>query len=317
MWQAVSSFFKSVWIGLGVIGLALSTGASSARAARILVVKSSEAEPYAQAEAAVKSRLVELHHDVKSALIKEIAEKGVTAIGDAQIVVAVGTPAAKWLHKQLPANVRLVYCMVTNIEESGLLAGAESWGVTTDVAIGEQIKVMAEALPAARVLGMLYRSDGPDGRRAIEIVQKSLPAGWRLAAVAVNEYPSVAGAIDALTQKGVDVIWTTADQKIYDTASVRALLLAGLRSKIPVWGYSPAFVRAGALFGVGVEPRGQGAQAAEIVVKLLVGQAGAGEKAQPPREFQVAVNLIVARQLGLEIPEALTRRAAFVYRAEN
>ena len=55
----------------------------------------------------------------------------------------------QWLHKQLPENVRLVYCMVTNAAEAGLLDGAESWGVTTDVSIDEQVKIIAEALPRA------------------------------------------------------------------------------------------------------------------------------------------------------------------------
>ena len=39
--------------------------------------------------------------------------------------------------------------------------------------------------------------------------------------------------------------------------------------KIPVWGFSTAFVRAGALIGVGVEPRSQGTQAADVLIKLL------------------------------------------------
>ncbi|HWE04489.1 MAG TPA: ABC transporter substrate binding protein [Tepidisphaeraceae bacterium] len=312
-------FFQSVRFRFGVIGLALCwLAATPAKAAHVLIVKASEAEPYTQAETALRNRLVELHHDVRSAVIKELEEKGVAAgVGNAQVVVAVGTPSARWLHKQLPANVRLVYCMVTNVENTGLLSGAESWGVTTDVTIAEQIRIISEALPRARVLGMLYRSDTPDARRGLEAIEQYLPPTWRLAAVAVNEHPSMAAAIDALIQKNVDVIWTTADQKVYDTASVRALLLAGLRGKIPVWGYSPPFVRAGALLGVGVEPRGQGAQAAEIVERLLAGQAGGADKAQPPREFQVAVNLIVAKQLGLEIPESLTRRAAYVFRPEN
>jgi ABC-type uncharacterized transport system substrate-binding protein len=39
--------------------------------------------------------------------------------------------------------------------------------------------------------------------------------------------------------------------------------------------------------------------------------------AAAPTDFQIAVNLIVAEQLGIEIPDSLTRRATFVYRAEK
>jgi len=85
-----------------------------------------------------------------------------------------------------------------------------------------------------------------------------------------------------------------------------------------VWGFSPAFVRAGGLVGVGVEPRAQGRQAADIVQRLGSGKPGAvTDRVQSAQEFQVAVNLIVARQLGIEIPEALTKRATFVFKTEN
>ncbi len=112
--------------------------------------------------------------------------------------------------------------MVTNAEDAGLLQGPDAWGVTTEIALAEQIKLLAEALPRARVVGMLYRSDTPEGKRGIEALRGALPADWRLEAVAVNEHPSIAAAIEALMRKNVDVIWTTADQKVFDGAAVRA-----------------------------------------------------------------------------------------------
>ena len=306
-------------IGLLVfLSVLLIVSGSRASGARIVIVKASEAEPYAQAEAAIRARLADHHDDLRSLLLKEAAEKGVgPSIGQADVVVAVGTPAARWLQKQLPANIKLVYCMVTNPDEAGLLAGRESWGVTLEVALDAQLQVIAQTLPRARTVGMLYRADTPDGKHVVDLMKSSLPPTWRVEAVAVGDYPSIAVAIDALTRKNTDIIWTTTDQKLYDTAAVRALLLAGLRTKTPVWGYSPAFVRAGALVGVGVESRSQGNQAADLVRRALDGRCNAADKAQAPSEFQIAVNLIVAKQIGLDIPDEVSRRAAFVYRAEK
>ncbi len=284
----------------------------------MVIVKSSDAEPYAQAEAALKERLEAHQETVRSVLARDVSEKGIDAgIGRADAVVAVGTPAARWLQTQLPPNYKLAYCMVNGAVEAGLLQGRAAWGVTTEVPLSDQIKLIGAALPKARVVGALYRSDQPEGKASIQGLSDAMPPGWRVEAVAVNEHPSVAAAIDALTRKNVDVIWTAAEQKIYDTATVRSLLLAGLRSKTPVWGFSPAFVRAGALVGVGVSPRDQGAQAADIVKQLLADPRAAKGKAYPPAEVQIAVNLIVAAQLGIEVPEEVTRRAAFVFRPEN
>jgi len=284
----------------------------------VVIVKSSDAEPYKQAEATLHDELAAPNCSVRSVLVKQLAESGIgPSISTTDTVVAVGTSAAAWLHSQLPGGVELVYCMVNNADEVGLLKGGDCWGVTTNIPIAEQFKLIAEALPSARTVGALYASDTSAGRDALQAIKDHLPRDWRVEAIAVNDYSSVAEAIEALTLKKVDVIWTTSDSKIYDAAAVRALLLSSLRSKIPVWGYSPAFVRAGALIGVGVDPRAQAAQAADLIKQLKQHKDSVVEKAQPPREYQIALNLIVADQLNIEIPDSLIQRATYVFRSEK
>jgi ABC-type uncharacterized transport system substrate-binding protein len=284
----------------------------------VVIVKSSDAEPYKQAEATLHDQLSRPDCNVRSVLVKQLAEAGIgLSISTTDTVVAVGTSAAAWLHSQLPGGVELVYCMVNNAGEVGLLKGGDCWGVTTNIPIAEQFKLIAEALPSARTVGALYASDTPAGRDALQALKDHLPRDWHVEAVAVNDYSSVAEAIEALTLKKVDVIWTTSDSKIYDAAAVRALLLSALRSKIPVWGYSPAFVRAGALIGVGVDPKAQAVQAADLIKQLRQHKDSIIEKAQPPHEYQIALNLIVADQLNIDIPDALIQRATYVFRSEK
>jgi len=295
--------------------------AAPAPAADVAIVRASDADPYRQAEVALVERLTAHRHATRTLLLKTVADGGVAAtLGSPDAVVAIGTPAARWLYANLPDRARLVYCMVTGPADAGLLGARPAWGVTTDLAVADQLKLIGEALPAARVVGTLYRSDAAEGRAALAALRAALPEGWRVQAVAVNDDTSVADAIEALTRAAPDVIWTTPDAKLYDTAAVRALLLSAVRARVPVWGFSPAFVRAGALLGVGVDPAAQGAQAADLVAPALAaagGGAGATGRVEAPREFQVAVNLIVARQVGVTLPESLVRRAAHVYRPEK
>ena len=293
-------------------------GGTHALATTVVVVRTSDAEPYSQADAAVRDRLTQHQFTVRSVLIKDVSQQGVqAAIGKPDAVIAIGTSAARWLHKELPSSTKLVYCMVSNARDAGLLDGRSICGVTTDVSIGQQFGLIAEALPHAHVVGTLYRSDDAAGKSALAALTSGLPAGWQVESVAANDYPSVAAAIDALTQKNVDVIWTTTDPKLYDSASVRALLLAALRAKIPVWGFSPAFVRAGALLGVGVEPRSQGSQVADLVVQFIADPTKVSAGAASPDQFQIALNFIVAQQLGVVIPDSLSSRATYVYRTEK
>jgi putative tryptophan/tyrosine transport system substrate-binding protein len=284
----------------------------------VVIVKSSDAEPYRQAAATLHDRLLAPDHNVRSILVKQLAESGIgSSISTTDTVVAVGTSAAAWLHNHLSGGVELVYCMVNNADEVGLLRGNDCWGITTNVPIAEQFKLIGEALPSAKTVGLLYASDTPDGRGTLQLVKDNLPPGWRVEAVAVNEQSCVAVAIDVLMQKKVDVIWTNPDSRIYDAAAVRTLLRSALQSKIPVWGYSPAFVRAGALIGVGVDPSAQAAQAADLIKQLGQHRDSVVERSQPPLQYQIALNLIVADQLGIGIPDALVQRATYVFRSEK
>jgi len=286
--------------------------------ADVVIVKSSDAEPYKQAEQALHDRLAAPDCNVRSVLAKDLAENGIGAsISTSDTVVAIGTPAASWLHNQLPGGIELVYCMVSNPLDAGLLKGPACWGITTEVSISDQMSLIAEALPHARTIGALYRSDTPAARQAMQSLKDSLPPKWNLLAVEVNDHTSVGEAIDTLTQSKADIIWTSADSKLYDGATVRELLLSAVRNGIPVWGFSPAFVRAGALIGGGVDPHTQGEQAADLVNQLKDTKHAAPDKVQFARDYQIAVNLIVADQLGIEVPDSLIRRAVYVFRQEK
>jgi ABC-type uncharacterized transport system substrate-binding protein len=118
-------------------------------------------------------------------------------------------------------------------------------------------------------------------------------------------------------QKPIDIAWTTADQKLYDTACLRSLLLSAVRAKIPVWGYSLPLVRAGALLGVGVDPAAEGHQAADLVINSIKDPSNFKTRSIAPEKFQTGVNLIVAEQIGVEIPDSVSRRATFIYQPEK
>lgn len=300
--------------------LALLIGLSGARGAEIMLVISGDAVPYQQAQEGATERLEREKHHVRAVSLAEVSAKGADAtIGaSADAVVAVGTPAACWLHKQLPANRTLVYCLVADPTSAGLTQGQKTYGITTEIPLAQQFALLAEGLPQARTMGMLYRSDTPEGNRLLGAVKDALPSGWQLVPAAVDKAGSVPQAIDELTRQHVDVVWTSADSTIYDAAGVRALLLASLRKRIPVFGFSAGFVRAGALLGVSVDPKSQGTQAADMVERLFKNPADPTLKQVVGAEScQLAVNLIVADKLGLVLPESFVGKAFKAFKEER
>jgi ABC-type uncharacterized transport system substrate-binding protein len=306
-------------IALQLLATFLSLCAPSiARAATVLAILGADAPPYHEAEAAIQKTLAARGDTLTSILLAKAAAPGAT-LPSADAVIAIGTDAATWAHQHVPEPV--YFCMVAGAADAGLDQAPVCRGVSTDVPLSTQFSILAQTLPTARTVGMLYRSDTSEGRRSKERVERSLPAGWQLQTVAVNEFESKAKAIDELFSRKLDAVWTTADPATYDVPTIRSMLLAAVRHSVPVFGFSQAAVRAGGLVGVNIEAARQGTQVAE----LLLADRDAKQKDPATKltpliltpEHQVVVNLIVASKLGVEVPAPVIRQAAIVFREED
>ncbi|MBC7833982.1 MAG: hypothetical protein H7Y88_02650 [Phycisphaerales bacterium] len=278
----------------------------------IIIVLSREAEPYRQAEAAFKSALSTSSPVPRTILLSALTADSAAASAAVPSTrfLAVGSEAALWLHQHLPTSSPLTYCIVADPSAAGLDSG-NIRGVTTNISLKDQFAIIASALPDARSVGLLYRSDTDKGKKTVETVKAALPRSWSLHEVAVNEHKSAADAIETLVDAKIDVIWTYADNTVFDSATVKSLLLSSLRKKIPVYGFSAAFVRSGALIGAGVDIAAQGRMAA-----ALLQEASSSPPKQPihqETEFHIVVNTMVAERLSITLPKDFLSRASIVF----
>jgi ABC-type uncharacterized transport system substrate-binding protein len=219
--------------------------------------------------------------------------------------------------------------MVSDPDRQGLTRDPLAYGISTNVTIEDEFALIRQALPETRTIGMLYQAKTERGRKLLKDVRQVIPKNWRLNVIAVEDYKSISDAIDALFDQGSDIIWTRPNADLYNKATIKAMLLASLRRQKPIFGFSAGFVRAGALFGVALDPRDQ---ADQIVALLLRWFRQPGEnpvhssrktsknrntsRQEMPR-FQVAVNLIVAQKMEIRLPQSLIRRAAYKYGEEK
>lgn len=100
-----------------------------------------------------------------------------------------------------------------------------------------------------------------------------------------------------------DVLLALPDPLVFNSDTIHHLLVTTYHRKIPVIGFSRAFVEAGALLAVYSTPAQTGRQAAEIVQQALRAPARALPPPQYPKYFTIAVNRRVAASLGLEVPD--------------
>lgn len=286
----------------------------------VVVVLSRQAPPYFRTDDGLR-RALSRHAASITTLILEADGPRRDTLERADVVVGVGTEAAAWLHANAPERAEVVYCMVVDPENAGLTRGRPAHGVKADIPVDEQVAFLQSALPKVRRVGVLYRAEAKRGTDALDAFRKAAPRSWNIIEVDAGRSESISAAVTSLLAEKPDVIWTIPDAALFDMATVRTLLAESVRAGVPVFGFSIAFVRAGATLGVGIEPEPHGEQTGELVLRVWEERQRHARPLQtpmtvPPR-YQKATNLGVADQLGLTIPERVRRQTCLEIGGEN
>ena len=168
-----------------------------------------------------------------------------------------------------------------------------------DQPFGRRLNLLRMVLPTSRRVGVLW---GPESvalqRSATTALQTH---GFEpVYGMVATESALFAGLKQALDD--ADVLMAVADPLVFNSATVSNILLATYRSKIPVFAFSPAYVKAGALLSLYSTPNQMGVQAAAMVRVVL--QGSGMPPSQYPSDYFVGINDYVARSLGLALDGA-------------
>jgi len=291
-------------------------GAEMASAGDVMVVRSGDAAPYVAASRAAIERLRNEGVRATGALLADIESSALAGEDAPALLIAVGTEAAVSLAERAPESATIVYCLVADPVRAGLASRRRTHGVSTKIPIERQVEIMSRVSRRVRTIGALYRSSDPSTEEAVASLRRGAPERWRIHAVDIDAHASIAEAIEAAFGSDVDMLWTSPERSIYTQSTLRQVLLTSLRTRTPVFGFSGAFVRAGALVGVSVEPEDQGARAGEIALGLRRQGSEAGAERHEPAAPRIVLNRVVAETLGLRLPSELVDDADEVIGAQ-
>ena len=106
-----------------------------------------------------------------------------------------------------------------------------------------------------------------------------------------------------------DFVIALPDSTLYNSVTIKPLILASLQNRLPLIGFSAAFVRSGAAMGVYPDFEDIGRQTAEAARRILGGRPGSVHEGA--RRHIVAVTQRVLRLLGMD---SETRKAVVVFK---
>jgi putative tryptophan/tyrosine transport system substrate-binding protein len=266
-----------------------------AQSEKVTVVYTSEAGAYTEALNGMRAALANTTLttvDLRSPNAE--AELG-RALGGASnpLVITVGKEALERVSAAKTA-APLVATMIMRAESErvGKIAAA----IHLDIPVSDVLSELKSMFPDKTRVAVI-RNPAQPGQVDSSVVARGRQQGFTVSVVDSADPQELLRAVRSLNGR-VDFIVCLPDSRLYNSTTVKPLILASLESHLLIVGFSSSFVRSGA--GVGIYPdfRDIGAQAGEAAQKQMAGQPVPAE--QGPRRVVVAVNQRVIHLLGLE-----------------
>jgi ABC-type uncharacterized transport system substrate-binding protein len=231
-----------------------------------------------------------------------------------KVDVIVSPGAALLPAKQATSTIPIVFPVAGNPVGSGLVAslarpGGNITGLSlqqTDVA-GKRLDLLREVIPRMRRLAIMANVGGSSA--AIEVSEAEAAArtlGLEAVVSEIRRMEDIAPGFDAFKDR-VDALYVVGDP-LAATNRTRINILA-LTARLPTMYIAREFVEAGGLMSYGPNFPDLFRRAGDYVDKILRGAKPADLPVEQATKFDLVINLITARALGLTVPPLLLTRA--------
>lgn len=165
-----------------------------------------------------------------------------------------------------------------------------------DQTIERQLSLIAAAFPERHRIGVLYDATPPD--ELIQLREKMHEYGLTLHEQDVSRNSSVFDTLQKILQQS-DILLALPVPSVYNSSTLRNILVSTYQAEIPLVGFSSAYVKAGAICAVFSSPAQFASQTSLVIQKYL--ETGALPPSQYPKFYDIAVNERVAQSLKINI----------------
>jgi putative ABC transport system substrate-binding protein len=216
--------------------------------------------------------------------------------------------------KQATTSIPIIMVNVGDPVASGLVAGlARPGGNITGLSVfspeihSKRIELLQKVLPHVAKVAALFNADSSINRKEFQAMER----GAQLLKVEVKPFPvrgaaEFKSAFDTMVKDRIEAVEISDDAML--NVNWGAFAALSLERRLPSVG-NIGIVRAGGLIGYGVERVARYRRAAALVDKILKGTKPADIPIEQATKFELALNRMTAKALGLIIPEALLATA--------
>ena len=236
---------------------------------------------------------------------------------DVDLIFTAGTPTGVAAHRiTSDSGIPVLFGVIADPIKAGVMEDLTApGGNMTGVKLGEdqsrRLQWLIEIDPTVqRVLVPFNPDDAAPSSAVAQIEALALGLGLELVLAPAPNDQAVTDLLDNFPSD-VDAVFLVPDSVV--NARLADLLRVASAAGLPTSGPSIAQVEGGAVMSYGFVHHEAGVQAASIAVQVLNGADPGSVPVQNTESF-LAINLVAAREIGLEIPDDVLRQADIVIR---
>jgi putative ABC transport system substrate-binding protein len=232
-----------------------------------------------------------------------------------ELVVANSASAVLAMQAAAP-NIPLVFLNVGDPVGIGLVKslahpGGHATGISGVVPegfVGKGLQLLKEFIPQVSQFAVLVNPSNPNHAR-VRRDQTEIERGLaiRLSIVEANGPEQYEHAFETASRLGAAAIYVSGDPLAHSHSKQIVALAA--RYRMPALYYPRSIVLQGGLISFSTNPAEEWRPATDYVDKILKGARPADLPVEQPTRFDLVINLMTARALGLTVPPTLLARA--------
>ena len=212
-----------------------------------------------------------------------------------RVIIAVGSEATRVVESERP-DVPVICAMVMRRRpEPEAKVRRSPVTIPLDVSLHSLLAQLKQLFPGKSRLGLILNPSW-SGINTAQLQARAQQLGFTLHTVECSEAGQLLAAMASL-KNHVDFVWCLPDGALYNSTTIKPLILASIENRLPLIGFSESFAKAGAAIGIYPDFRDVGAQAGEAARQLIEGQTV--HPPEGPRRLKVALNQSVLRLFGL------------------
>lgn len=220
------------------------------------------------------------------------------------LIFAITTPVAQAL-QNATSDIPIILAGITDPEAANLIdslekPGANISGISDQIPMEEQFKLIKTMVPDAKKVGMIYSSSEDNSKAEIEKAQKAAEGqGFEVQVQAISSALDMQTVAEKLANE-TDLIFIGSDNTI--ASAFESLISVTDRAKKPIFSPVELMIESGAVAGTAIKQKDIGLKSAEFAGKVLGGQEIGQLPIEYIEDYKVLVNEDSLKLLGLKVP---------------